>query len=572
MFLFCGVITFYLTAAFSVKRETFRKIIYALTGAATVSAAYAVMQFAGLDFIWPRSVDPYGQRSISTFGNPNFLSSFLVISIFLIIGHIYTAGKKVKNTPSIWYMMLLINIAGLAITMTRSSYLGLAAGLVIAGCYLIKNTGKKVKKPLVIFVILIISVGGIFSLASRQFRERAVSFFSVEKMGKALTQRLMIWEASFNMFKDTPAIGRGWGNFEIFYPLYQGRIVEKENYRNLRTHANNAHNMLLELLTQAGILGTGLYIFLIVVFVKFSFSVFSKAEEKDKIWVVVFFAAAVSFWVDNLLNVSLFFPMPAIAFWVNMGLLAGLGRKVTGTKDIKFNIGKFYTPLLLLIVFFAAGVVYFNAVYFFSSVHFFNGFKYSRQGRLIAAERELEKAHSLYSLNVDNNYELGNVYARLAVSGPEDNLEKAVWAYNEALQANPGYDEIYFNLGIMYLKAGRTDMALENLRETIKINPLAEGAYRTLGDIMIREDELSRAASYYIRTLRIDPGSEAAVNNLRYLASLPRNPDVSAKLNELFSEASGCINEKDWQGAMEITGEILAIDPVNMQALLYAGN
>jgi tetratricopeptide (TPR) repeat protein len=124
----------------------------------------------------------------------------------------------------------------------------------------------------------------------------------------------------------------------------------------------------------------------------------------------------------------------------------------------------------------------------------------------------------------------------------------------------------------MHLKAGRTEEALEKLKKTAKINPLAEGAYRTLGDIMIRQDNLSGAASYYIRTLRVDPGNEAAANNLRYLAGRQRNPETSEKLNSLFSEAAGYIEKKDWKEALRVTDEITAIDPANMQALLYAGN
>ncbi|MDA3792635.1 MAG: tetratricopeptide repeat protein [Elusimicrobia bacterium] len=616
MFILCGIITFYITAGISSDRDYFKKIIYALVGAATVASFYAIMQFMKMDFIWPQSVDPYGQRSISTFGNPNFLSSFLLIAIFWIIGKIYTSSQKIKNSSLRWYFLLVINLAGLAITMTRSTYAGLAAGIGIVAYYLIRKSSKKVKKPLIIFVILMISIGGLFSSVSEQFRKRAVSFFSIEKMGSALTQRMMIWESSYNMFKETPVIGRGWGNFEIFYPIYQGQIVEKEGYKNLRTHANNSHNIVLELLTQVGILGTGIYIFLVLVFVKYAFALYSTAKDEDKIWVVIFSVAGRSFWIDNILNVSMFFPMPAIAFWVNAGLFAGLGRKYSSKKYLTVNLKRFYKFGFVILLAAVSGVIYFNGKYFFSAVHFFKGFKYSRQGRLEPARKELKKAHSIYSLNVDNNYELGNVYARL--NGSEENSKKAVWAYKEALRANPGYDEIYFNLGILYLRTGRTEKAKEYLKRTVEINPLASGAVRTLGDIAGSENnleealryyskayslnptdeklitnygyyyqqtgDLQKAASFYVKALKYNSSYKPALNNLRNITgkvsgNLSGNlsgknlePGIRQETETLFKEIAAYIQKGNWPGALRKVDKILTLDPSNLKAMLYAGN
>jgi tetratricopeptide (TPR) repeat protein len=53
----------------------------------------------------------------------------------------------------------------------------------------------------------------------------------------------------------------------------------------------------------------------------------------------------------------------------------------------------------------------------------------------------LEAAHSFQRLEVNNNYELANCYARTS------QRDKALYAYKEALRANAGYDEILFQYG-----------------------------------------------------------------------------------------------------------------------------
>src|SRR6185436_13959040 len=45
-------------------------------GVAFLSGVYGIAQYLGMEMIWPRTVNPYGGRSVWTFGNPNFVSSY----------------------------------------------------------------------------------------------------------------------------------------------------------------------------------------------------------------------------------------------------------------------------------------------------------------------------------------------------------------------------------------------------------------------------------------------------------------------------------------------------------------
>ena len=41
-----------------------------------LASAYGLLQYFNLEIVWPYTLNPYGGRAVSTFGNPNFLSSY----------------------------------------------------------------------------------------------------------------------------------------------------------------------------------------------------------------------------------------------------------------------------------------------------------------------------------------------------------------------------------------------------------------------------------------------------------------------------------------------------------------
>src|SRR5204862_6624910 len=75
-------------------------------------------------------------------------------------------------------------------------------------------------------------------------------------------QRLLIWSSAWDMVKARPFFGKGWGCFELFYPYYQGAYLFNPTFVQWRTHANNAHNIVMEIWSQTGTLGLGLALLL----------------------------------------------------------------------------------------------------------------------------------------------------------------------------------------------------------------------------------------------------------------------------------------------------------------------
>ncbi|MCD6423257.1 MAG: hypothetical protein J7L42_03985 [Elusimicrobia bacterium] len=85
-YVFNSLLPFFISYTMAKYSEKTRKLLlYTFFLTATISSLYAILQYTGHEFIWPRNLHHYGSRSVSTFGNPNFLSSYLLVSIILLI-------------------------------------------------------------------------------------------------------------------------------------------------------------------------------------------------------------------------------------------------------------------------------------------------------------------------------------------------------------------------------------------------------------------------------------------------------------------------------------------------------
>lgn len=512
------------------KKENVRKVVNLSYFTAVIASVYGILQYFGIELIWPRVLNPFGGRCVSTFGNPNFLSPFLILIIPLTFGE-YLLSER-KDRRFLYLGLTLVFFLALLCTLTRSSWIGLLVGLVYL-FFLLWRYEKDILKKNRNWILFALALFVVFAYSLPRSRvagyspnviERLAEIKEVKKISYgAVFQRFLIWSCAWDMVKERPFLGKGWGTFELFYPFYQGKHLLLEKYRGLRTHANNAHNEIMEIVSQMGVVGLGIFLWLWIIFYRWSSLLFSNSlEKKEKMLLFTISSGITAFLADNLLNVSLHFAVPAFFFFWFLGVFANIGimREKNSGKTLllgnKSWIVVFGICLLLL-------VVLNNARFFLAEVHYFNGFKLNRQNRLQEAKKELETAHRFHRLEVNNNYELGNTYARLG----EHN--RATWAYREALAANLGYDEIYYNLAVVSLYTGKLEEAMKNYKQALFINPLSREAWLSLGNLYLREPEkyLEQAVETYKQVIELEPRHKESWNNLGYLY-LKKNEKESA--------------------------------------------
>ncbi|MBU2568168.1 MAG: O-antigen ligase family protein, partial [Elusimicrobia bacterium] len=295
-----------------------------------IAAFYGLLQYFEIEFVWGKVLNPFGGRPVSTFGNPNFMSSYLLI-LFSVAIHYYLSAGTSKVKRFIVLVALVTYFYAIVSTMTRSTWVGLFVAVGIIFAYLVLKGRDILAREIKWLVALALFMAVGFLLWPKSTGGyKTIS--RITEIGSAATrpygpvhQRLMIYSSAWDMVRDKPVIGRGWGLFELFYPFYQGKYFFNKIYRQFRTHANNAHNEVLEIWSQTGTIGLGLYLWFLTTMVVYGFKIASGLPEEKKLFPVVVTAGAVGMFVDNFFgNVSIHFCVPAFLYWWNMGVLSQL--------------------------------------------------------------------------------------------------------------------------------------------------------------------------------------------------------------------------------------------------------
>ncbi len=520
-----------------IRRTRQEDILHLALSSGAIASLYGIMEYFHFELVWAKLVNPYGNRSVSTFGNPNFISSYTVLFLPLAASLLMKAETRVKR---FFYGVIFLAYGGMLMcSLTRSSWIGAAVAFVFLfafGAHREKlRTNRKFLYPFfgVALLLMVLWPSDNLKPFSSGLVERVTEATSGIKSSAAVSlsgdsgriyssfhQRLLIWTGAWQMGLENPLLGNGWGEFELFYPFFQGRLIV--NYpviRGLRTHANNAHNELLEQWSQTGLLGLGAYLWVLATLFYGFLRFYRSADREARYDAVPLAAGLAGILADNMLNVSIHFAVPALGFWWVAGALA-LKTSGTGVYPAwRRPRAAAAAAWVLLACCLGAGVMWERQ--FMREFYYFNGFRAMRANNAQAAVAELHKAWEAHPREVNSNYEMGNAYVRAGEP------EKGAWAYLEALKSNAGYDEIYFNLAIVLKKLNRMDEALKYLKISSVINPLNQVTWQALAEVYLAAPDrtaiAAAAAADFEEAVKIFPQDPNMWNTLGYFYTLKKN-------------------------------------------------
>lgn len=203
--------------------------------------SYSLKEYIGL----PR------MQSVST--EPLYYANFLIAPIFLCMARL----KKEKLYP--WFLGVLF--LGLALTLSRGAFLGMALSLLIlVGWFLYKaSIAKMFKIQRFGFILALISV---FVVAGVVFNGKVASF--LQDLG-SFRVRQSNYEQAYKMFEDNMLLGVGLGGYGV-------NAVKQTDLTSGEVGYPIVNNQYLELLAENGILG-------LAAFMLFIFYVFYKGVE-----------------------------------------------------------------------------------------------------------------------------------------------------------------------------------------------------------------------------------------------------------------------------------------------------
>lgn len=128
-----------------------------------------------------------------------------------------------------------------------------------------------------------------------------------------------------------------------------------------------------------------------------------------------------------------------------------------------------------------------------------------------------------HALKVDPGSAIGN-YIAGEIASLSGNPQKAADYFRRSIQRNPGYPDVHFDLGNVYLMQGENQFAIDEFEEAIKRwqSPSIR-AMNNLGVAYAKMGREGEAAEEFGKILEIEPGNAQAKQNLQMiLGGVPR--------------------------------------------------
>lgn len=473
------------------KKVTQENIIVLMFVAVFLACVYGVMQALGLEFLWPFEMSQFATKAFSTFGNPNFLSSAVVMLVPAIA--VYFLRASSKKDMLVYGFLTLVYLLYLSFGLARSCWIGAACGFVMMWMFG-SLRGLIWKRKARAFLLIVLAGGVLYGSAyfggeespvaarASEIKQVTPSNFTLDvdkdHIFQSLHQRLFMWDVSKEIFLSRPVMGAGLGNFQMAFAQNQAKtLLEHPNIRELKAQTNAPHNELFLQLAQGGIVGGGLFLFMfMVLFLEVRDFASHKKEGDKKQLLQALFCGILGMLVDNMLNISLHAVVPAFFFWWFVGAeVSGVGKE---ERTVAITVNPVTKTAALIILGLCVAVVIWQGLVLNSFFRGYEGLKALAGGDMPKAQENLSRALSLYPANTEAGLRLGNLYLK------EEKYKEALAVYEKAAAAAGYYDELYFNAALAALGAGDEEKAVRYLTQNIKLNPYNLQAYDMLADLI----------------------------------------------------------------------------------------
>jgi O-antigen ligase/tetratricopeptide (TPR) repeat protein len=267
----CYVVCFFgLVAGIGASEERLLKALWVISISGGLVAAYAVLQFFGIEPFASASVytfaSPLGsvKRVCSSIGHSNYLGNYLLYIAPLSLGLGLATKKKERLLAALISALALLAIV---FSVARGAWVGILVGLIFfiaLECKAMLSKQPANKKTLLrygaIFLVVFITVLGAiaFSPASRSIKERVQA---LRTEGISSSGRLLLWRDSLKMLPAYALTGCGPEGFRKAFLAYKSPEVTRLSQPN---NNESPHNSYLDAAISYGLPGLALYLALIV--------------------------------------------------------------------------------------------------------------------------------------------------------------------------------------------------------------------------------------------------------------------------------------------------------------------
>ncbi|MCO1603213.1 O-antigen ligase family protein [Desulfosporosinus nitroreducens] len=231
------------------RKTVFDRVFKVIFAMATLTALIGLAQYFSGNWIWGGGINISGVRRVNaSFIDPNLFARYLNISIL---------GTLLLLVRREWFLnigtalALLIQVAALGVTFSRTGWLTLLIGIVIIAISSAKNRRTTWS---------IMGLGGVGAIALYLIPSIRIRFETLFTGMSALGQREHLIKGGWAMFIEDPLTGVGLGNF-------QWAIEQPYHYLVPWSDAvTRSHTSLITVAAEMGILGlVSMFVFLIII-------------------------------------------------------------------------------------------------------------------------------------------------------------------------------------------------------------------------------------------------------------------------------------------------------------------
>ena len=391
------------------------------------------------------------------------------------------------------YITLSLLMAAIIILQSRTALLGLFAMFILYGIQRLSWESTHFKRTLTLILILVVSV---FILNQSEVVPNRIKFQNL-LTSQTAQERFQIWEKTIKIIAKNAFTGVGAGNWKIHLPA-EG--LEKDWLQGDRDLIfTRAHNDVLELTSELGLVGGLVWIFILV-------WIFSRNVLKKKP-----ISRMVSLFVIGFVTISLLdFPKERVEhmclFWMVMAFGTPFIQKAKGINPNRVSMllavisillfGYFITRYLgernLVQVYRSRQAQTWSAVVNYAEkairlkylmdpyampVNWYAGLGYYQQGEMLSAFNHFQSAYKYhpYQYHVLNN--LGSTSFQLG------EIDTSIVYYQKCIEVNPHFDEAKLNLAAAFAQKGEYHKALDWLDKLEAKTERSEGMIRQIEEI-----------------------------------------------------------------------------------------
>jgi O-antigen ligase len=479
---------------------------------------YGIFQYNGIDFsFWARNIGR--QQVFGLFGNVNYFAEYLIVPLPIAVSLFFASRNKFKK------ILLLIAIlaigTSLIVTFTRGSYLSFGVSLIFMFFLFLISRGKNFiknnKKIFIIILVVIIIITFLFVVPTTLNNSSTViskikSRISVTQLTQdsSYNRRIAIWKFTGMMIKDHPLLGSGIGTYKYNTLRYQAEFFTQGENRSLYPHgfADKAHNEYLQLWAELGIIGLGIFIWLIISYFKFGLEILRKIKDEYRQGIIIgLMGAVVAVLVDGIFGFPLHLPATIVLFWLALGLTVAVGLKdEVNDQEIKMirknsNISRFKPLLCIGIILFTIFLCVTVTRPFIARIYWYY------------ATREIKNENWNEAIKIDEkalkwDTYLGEIYYDIGKILETKELYGVAIKYFEKAEKYIDSPNLPQDFALIYLKKGQLDKAAIKLKQAISYQSDEKSMlplYSELGNTYLQLERYKPAEIAFKNALKINP-------------------------------------------------------------------